>query len=575
MKNLFTLLFAMLMLTRVEAQLVAWNFSGATGNEATQASNVGHGNMEISTLSRGSGVAASAANSAFSSVWPEISTQTANCYYEFTVKAKTGYVASLSSIDVKLRIQNNGPKTYIWKYSLDGGENFTDIGIPYTWTNAADLNNNDGVQQPQVDLSSIAELQNLPSSQPVVFRIYAWNSGNATSVFRIGRSLSTSEHALVIGGSVASELPTVVAWNLKGAAGNEATSVSNIGNENMQPSILSRGSGITASTAGDSYASTWPLISAQDENSYYEFTVAPKPGYIVSLHALDVKFRIQNAAPKTYIWKYSVDGGANFVDIGTPYTWTSSIDLNNNDGVHQPARNLSGISALQNITPEQPVVFRIYAWGSTNATSGFRIGKSLTTSEHALTLSGTVQTESTTPVKLTSFKGKTVGNMVKLNWTTGSEQNNSFFEILRSSTDKPTTVIGKITGNGTSNIIHDYNFTDNAPLLGVNYYQLRQVDYDGKSELSEIIAVATDLNRTNMSITASEMEIRASVYSLINSQAKLYISDLSGKLLLSTSMVLNGNGNNTFTVPFTATKGIYVALLTMDDGTRLSTKFYK
>lgn len=572
MKNLFTVIFVMLMLNRAEAQLVAWNLSGATGNETTQVSNVGNGNMEISTLKRGSGVTAAAANSAFSSTWPQIAVQTQNCYYEFTVKAKEGYKVSLSSIDVKLRVQTNGPKTYIWKYSLDGGENFTDIGTPYTLTTGNfDFSNNDGIQQPTLDISGICALQNLPSSLPVVFRIYAWNSGNATSAFRIGRTLSTSEHVLVIDGSVVNAIPPVVAWNFVDAVGDESTSISNINHANVMTSVLSRGSAVIPSAAGDSYASVWPLITNENQNCYYEFTVKAQDGYSLSLANIDAKLRIQNNGPKTYIWKYSLDSGTNFINIGTPYTWTSSIDLNNNDGVHQPGVSLSGIPVLQHIPSNQSVVFRIYAWNSGNATSGFRLGKSLSASENALVLSGTVNA-TTTPVKLLSFKGKPEGNSIRLNWTTASELNNSRFEILRFGDSRQSISIGKVNGGGTVNAIRHYTLLDTKPLAGINYYQLKQVDFNGNSEKSDIISVRTDLDKPYMRLVASATGVTAYIYDVTVGEAVLSIIDITGKPIWKSTLVINRN-TEVVNIPLNDNKSMYIASLVDKDGKRFSVKF--
>jgi len=186
----------------------------------------------------------------------------------------------------------------------------------------------------------------------------------------------------------------LVAWNLVGAIGNEATSTSNILNTNMETAVLSRGAGIAAAAAGASFASTFPInadkAAAIAANAYYQFTLKPKGNAIVSLSALDAILRIQTNAPKTYIWMYSLDGGVSFKDIKEPYTWTTGFSDNN--GIQQPQIDLSDIDDFKNITSQTPIIFRLYAWGGTSITSnnGFRIGKSLTTAQHALTIGGTV-----------------------------------------------------------------------------------------------------------------------------------------------------------------------------------------
>ena len=50
--------------------------------------------------------------------------------------------------------------------------------------------------------------------------------------------------------------------------------------------------------------------------------------------------------------------------------------------------------------------------------------------------------------------------------------------------------LGSVDGNGTTNEISNYEFIDDQPIVGVNYYRLKQVDYDGQFEYSEIRSVS-------------------------------------------------------------------------------------
>lgn len=97
------------------------------------------------------------------------------------------------------------------------------------------------------------------------------------------------------------------------------------------------------------------------------------------------------------------------------------------------------------------------------------------------------------PVELTSFTARYNGKTVDLKWSTATEVNNVGFDVLRS-TD-PTNEdswenIGFVDGSGTSNVPHTYTFVDGgAPEAGVVYYRLRQLDRDGKSNLSSMVNV--------------------------------------------------------------------------------------
>jgi len=94
------------------------------------------------------------------------------------------------------------------------------------------------------------------------------------------------------------------------------------------------------------------------------------------------------------------------------------------------------------------------------------------------------------PVQLIYLTGKTEGNRVRLNWATATEINSDFFSVERSTDLKQFDAIGKIISAGDSRKRLEYNFLDDGPLPGINYYRLKQVDKDGTSEFSKIIAVS-------------------------------------------------------------------------------------
>lgn len=93
------------------------------------------------------------------------------------------------------------------------------------------------------------------------------------------------------------------------------------------------------------------------------------------------------------------------------------------------------------------------------------------------------------PVELSDFKATPRTSGIELLWSTSSELNNERFLIERSGADAVFVSIGEVKGAGTTADPKEYSFTDRAPLNGVNYYRLRQEDYDGKFEYSPVIAV--------------------------------------------------------------------------------------
>ncbi len=77
---------------------------------------------------------------------------------------------------------------------------------------------------------------------------------------------------------------------------------------------------------------------------------------------------------------------------------------------------------------------------------------------------------------------------VELAWATSMEEDFSHFEIERSADGREFQTIGSIEGAGRnlSDVTTQYEFSDDAPLLGFSYYRLKAVDLDGSFEYSNL-----------------------------------------------------------------------------------------
>jgi hypothetical protein len=94
------------------------------------------------------------------------------------------------------------------------------------------------------------------------------------------------------------------------------------------------------------------------------------------------------------------------------------------------------------------------------------------------------------PVELLSFDAKAQGGLVKLDWITASEINNDYFTVERSRNGYDFNDLLTVDGNGSTSSVSNYTAYDEQPYSGVNYYRLRQTDFDGRSSHSEIKAVS-------------------------------------------------------------------------------------
>ncbi len=93
------------------------------------------------------------------------------------------------------------------------------------------------------------------------------------------------------------------------------------------------------------------------------------------------------------------------------------------------------------------------------------------------------------PIQLTAFTVVPGGTEVYISWITTAEINNDHFNVERSADGINFESIQRINGAGNSSGNLSYRFTDKTPIIGANYYRLKQTDYDGNSGYSEIKVV--------------------------------------------------------------------------------------
>ncbi len=92
------------------------------------------------------------------------------------------------------------------------------------------------------------------------------------------------------------------------------------------------------------------------------------------------------------------------------------------------------------------------------------------------------------PVEITIFSGYATNNNVTLNWSTATETNNAGFEIERKSNES-WDKIGFIPGSGTTTELRSYSFIDENILSGFYSYRLKQIDFNGNYEYSDVIEI--------------------------------------------------------------------------------------
>jgi hypothetical protein len=154
------------------------------------------------------------------------------------------------------------------------------------------------------------------------------------------------------------------------------------------------------------------------------------------------------------------------------------------------------------------------------------------------------------PVKLLYFTATAVDNSyIKLDWSTSLEIDNKGFDIERSTEGVHFDKIGWVDGNGnsTQNIVYSFN-DKTAQANTVYYYRLKQIDFDGDIEYSNI---ASAIFKDGKGFTLADLypnpatnKVVISVATDLAQDAKIKIFDLLGQPVLVNDVNLVSGSNN-------------------------------
>ncbi|MBX0334334.1 IPT/TIG domain-containing protein [Pontibacter sp. HSC-14F20] len=161
------------------------------------------------------------------------------------------------------------------------------------------------------------------------------------------------------------------------------------------------------------------------------------------------------------------------------------------------------------------------------------------------------------PVELISFNARKEGNGVQLTWATASELDNDYFEVQMTEDLKGEfKAVGKVKSKvNTTSLRQDYQFNHKGNFNGTRYYRLKQVDLDGTSDYSKVVAVSS--NGVNLAVGPR-------VYpNPINAESKLvYNADRAGKLNVR---IVNMNGSAVQSLSYDIEEGENTILLNLNN----------
>ncbi len=165
------------------------------------------------------------------------------------------------------------------------------------------------------------------------------------------------------------------------------------------------------------------------------------------------------------------------------------------------------------------------------------------------------------PIELINFEANTTQeNDVLLTWQTASEINNDFFTIEKSANGIDFEFVAEVKGAGNSASILNYSTTDFSPFAGESFYRLKQTDFDGAYEYSEVIKVQID-NDNEITIYPNPVNKNDKIINILSDEHiidELKIIDNLGRVIYNQTINSNQIGIDVSTYD----SGVYFVQIT-------------
>lgn len=138
--------------------------------------------------------------------------------------------------------------------------------------------------------------------------------------------------------------------------------------------------------------------------------------------------------------------------------------------------------------------------GTSGSTSNGTVVNSVAITSFSPFTLGSFSTFNPLPVQLLNFDATIINKEVKLNWSTTSEINSKNFTIEKSLDGKTWTEVAVVPSQGSTESVNNYELSDANPVKGIQYYRLKQNDYNGSSNYFDKKSVnfSTIVSSTNL-----------------------------------------------------------------------------
>ena len=173
------------------------------------------------------------------------------------------------------------------------------------------------------------------------------------------------------------------------------------------------------------------------------------------------------------------------------------------------------------------------------------------------------------PVALIAFEAYNIHSGVIVKWKTSEELNNDYFTLEKSTDGKNFTKVAIVPGEGNSFRLTEYEYHDHEVNDVLTYYRLSQTDYDGKTEVFDLVAVEAvyhphysfDMFPNPVDGTLQK-KITIELRSELMKGSHLYVFDMMEQIVYSQESIEDIK----FEIPVPEQKGIYYIVVYNGEG---------
>ncbi len=237
-----------------------------------------------------------------------------------------------------------------------------------------------------------------------------------------------------------------------------------------------------------------------------------------------------NAPLFLYQWTKTPSVNTSWTNLGTPVS-AEFLNLN----------NFGGSAPFLGLNASDKIYFRVIAASAATftANTNFTAPNYANANDPCKSYSVSEPIVATVlcplPVNLISFKAWPKESINVLQWITSNEKDNDHFVIERSNNNLNFTAIATINPLNNGQGTKVYEFEDETPLEGTNYYRLKQVDKDGSTSYSKVISVLAKQSATldfNILPNPSDGNVSLILAGIADIQTlQIEVTDLQGNIV--------------------------------------------